>query len=693
MLPHKAGQSCGYGRGSEKPAILTAVPHLPLVVNITVALALSLVGGLAARRLGLPTIVGYLLAGVAISPFSPVWVGDTGAIAQMAEFGVILLMFGIGLHFSFQELWRVRNISIPGAVVQMAIITALGAWLARRWGFSDGGAWVFGVAVSVASTIVLLRGLEDHGLLQSRHGKVAIGWLVFEDLATVAILVLLPTLVGQAEGPWWIPFWAVAKAVLFVGLMLVVGQRVVPAILERVVHTKSRELFILVALTLAAGTALASSALFGVSLALGAFVAGVVVSESKFSHQINADLLPFREAFAVLFFVSVGMLVNPSYVVEHWRQVLILSVLVVIVKGAVSAIIGFVSPYPARTALILGAGRGQMGEFSFIVGQAGLALGLLTTNQYSLILAGAIVSITINPLMFRLVEPAERWLQRFPTIWRILNREGAAAPLPAETLTGHIVVVGSGRVGRHISEVLTQLGVPRLVVEADPTRLKKLQSLGVPVLFGDAANSEILRHAGLERARALIVTLADDVAATSVVLSARAQAPELHVITRASTWHGARLLREAGADDIVRPELEGGVEIVRRTLLDLDLAIEDITRYTDLVRREDLADGDQPSPERSRVLQDLVQAAHHVAVQWFSVAPSSTLVGQSLATAAIRTRTGVSAVAIVREGTLTANPGPGHVLRVDDRVAVLGSPEQMAETERLFRGPDVPTDD
>lgn len=663
------------------------MPHLPLVVNITVALALSLAGGLLARRIGLPTIVGYLLAGVAISPFSPIWVGDTESIAQMAEFGVILLMFGIGLHFSFIDLWRVRNISIPGALVQMTVITLIGAWLARRWGFSDGGAWVFGVAVSVASTIVLLRGLMDHGLLQSRHGKVAIGWLVFEDLATVAILVLLPTVVGQAGGPWWVPVWAIAKAALFVGLMLVVGQRVVPAILERVVRTKSRELFILVALSLAAGTALASSALFGVSLALGAFVAGVVVSESEFSHQINADLLPFREAFAVLFFVSVGMLVNPLYVFEHWEQVLVLSFVVVVVKGGVSAVIGFVSPYPARTALILGAGRGQMGEFSFIVGQAGLALGLLTTNQYSLILAGAIVSITVNPLMFRLIAPAERWLQRFPGLWRLLNREGPAAPLPAEKLDGHIVVVGSGRVGRHISEVLTQLGVPRLVVEADSSRLDKLRSLGVPVLFGDAANSEILQHAGLERARALIVTLADDVAAVAVVLSARAQAPSLHITARASTWHGARLLREAGANDIVRPELEGGVEIVRRTLLELDLPLEDISRYTDLVRREELSDGDQLSPERVRVLQDLVQAAHHVAVQWFSVAPSSPLVGQSLAAAAIRTRTGASVVAIVREGALTGNPAAADVLLAGDRVAVLGSPEQMLDIEQLFRTP------
>ncbi len=659
--------------------------HLPLIVNISVALALSLAGGLLARRFGLPTIVGYLLAGVAISPFSPFWVGDTDAIAQLAELGVILLMFGIGLHFSFKDLWQVRDIAIPGAIIQMTLVTVLGYLLSSQWGFSTGGAWVFGVAVSVASTIVLLRGLMDNGLLDSRHGRVAIGWLVFEDIATVAILVLLPTLVGRAGEPWWVPFWAIAKAVLFVGLMVVVGQRVVPAVVSRVVRTQSRELFVLVALTLAAGTALASSALFGVSLALGAFVAGVVVSESPFSHQIGADLLPFREAFAVLFFVSVGMLVNPVYLYAHWREVLALLFLIVVVKGLISAGIGFAWPYPARTALVLGAGRSQIGEFSFIVGQAGLGLGLLDTQQYSLILAGAIGSITINPLMFRLIGPTERWLQGFPGLWRRLNRHGPAMPPPAETLAGHVVIVGSGRVGRHINQVLTQMQVPRLVVESDPTKLDKLRSLGVPALYGDAANSEILQHAGLERARSLVITLPDDVAALTAVLIARKRAPALHIIARASTWDGARRLREAGANDIVRPELEGGIEIVRRTLLDLNLALNDIDRYADLVRSEGIDEADAPSAERARLLRDLVQAARNVEVRWLSVDAGSAVAGQTLAQSQLRTRTGVSVVAIVRDGALLGNPEPDAPLQVGDRVAIIGSPAQVPLAEVLFR--------
>lgn len=647
-------------------------------MNISVALALSLAGGLLARRLGLPTLVGYLLAGIAISPFSPFWVGDTEAIAQLAELGVILLMFGIGLHFSFKDLWQVRDIAIPGAIIQMAVVSVLGWLLASQWGFSNGGAWIFGISVSVASTIVLLRGLMDNGWLESSHGRVAVGWLVFEDLATVALLVLLPTLIGPGTEGWWVPGWAIVKAILFVVLMIVVGQRVVPAVLGRVVRTQSRELFVLVALTLAAGTALASSALFGVSLALGAFVAGVVVSDSPFSHQISADLLPFREAFAVLFFVSVGMLVNPVYVFANWPKVLVLLFLIVVVKGLVSAAIGFAWPYPARTALILGAGRSQIGEFSFIVGQAGLGLGLIDTQQYSLILAGAIGSITLNPLMFRLVGPMERALQRHPRAWRLLNRHGPALPPLTETLEGHAVIVGSGRVGRHINEVLTRLNVPRLVVENDPARIEKLRSLGTPVLYGDAASSEVLRHARLDKARLLVVTLPDDVSGLAVVMMARRASATLPIIARASTWDGAQRLREAGVNAVVRPEVEGGVAMVRHTLLDLDLNVNEIERYVDEVRREGLGEAAAPGSARARLLDDLVRAARHVEIRWVSLEGTSALAGATLAESALRKRTGVSVVAIMRDGHVMNNPDAETLLEAGDRIALLGTPEQVA---------------
>lgn len=668
------------------------VAEVPLLVNIAVALAYALAGGLIARRIGLPTIVGYLLAGVALGPFTPGFRGDPEAIHQLAEFGVILLMFGIGLHFSFRDLWQVKDIAIPGALVQLAVVSTIGYWLGRQWGFSAGGAWVFGLAISVASTVVVMRSLMDHGWLDSLHGKVAVGWLVFEDLVTVVVLVLMPVFAAPAAGgPWLTAGLAIGKALAFVALMIVVGERVMPALLGRIVHTRSRELFVLVALTVAVGTALASSAVFNVSLALGAFVAGVVVSESPFSHQIGADLLPFREAFAVIFFVSVGMLVDPSLLLEHWDQVLIVTAVIVIGKTIVSALVGWAFPYPARTALIVAAGRGQIGEFSFILGQTGLALGLIDNAQYSLILAGAIVSIILNPFVVRLVDPAERLLKRSPALWQRLDRQKYDRLPKPEATSGHVVIVGCGRVGRHIAEALGRLGVPRLVVEADPVRLDKLRELGVPVLFGDAGSSEILQHAALEHARALIVTVPDDATALSVVAIARKRAPDLLIVARASTWDAARRMKAAGAAEVVRPELEGGIEIVRRTLLELDLPVNEVQRYTDLVRREGLDESERPSAARARVLDHLVNAARDLEVGWLVVGADSPLAGQTLAVSGLRTQTGVSVVAIDRQDELLSNPSADEVFRGGDRVAVIGTVTQVAHAERLFQAGAGPT--
>jgi K+:H+ antiporter len=559
---------------------------IPLLIDLAFALGYALLGGLVARSLRLPTIVGYLFAGVALGPFTPGFSGDVESIQQLAELGIILLMFGIGLHFSLHDLWLVRDIAIPGALIQMGIATALGYWLAVGWGWSSSAAIVLGLAISVASTVVLLRGLMDLGALETAHGQVAVGWLVLEDLATVVILVILPAVLSpeRASGSMGAVL-AMAKAAAFIALMLFLGKRVIPVVLGAVAGTESRELFVLMALTLALGIALTSAELFGVSLALGAFVAGIVVSESPHSHQVGADLLPFREAFAVLFFVSVGMMVNPVYLLQRWVQVAALTALIVAGKSLIAAFLGFAFPYPARTALIVAAGLSQIGEFSFIVGQAGVNLGVLDQTQYSLILAGAIVSITINPWMFRLVDPVERMLRRRPRLWARLNRHGPEVVRPAEDIARHVVVVGCGRVGRHVAEVLGRLGVPRLVVEADAARTKRLQQLGIPVLFGDAANSEILSHTALPRARSLVVTVGDDISALMVVKAARRIAPDLQIIVRASTWDGARRLKVAGATAVVRPEVEGGITIVEKTLDALEFSRDEVQPHTDAVRK------------------------------------------------------------------------------------------------------------
>ena len=621
-----------------------------------------------------------------MGPFTPGFRADDAAIRQMAEFGVILLMFGVGLHFSFRDLWQVRWIAIPGAILGMASVTALVAVLAGQWGLSSGGAWVMGAALSVTSTVVLMRALMDQGWLDSPAGKVAVGWLVVEDLLTVALLVLLPTLAGPEPASWGSSLLAMAMALLFVVLMMLAGDYLVPVLLSRVVHLRSRELFVLAALTLAIGTALASSAYFGVSLALGAFVAGLVVGESPFSHQVGADLLPFREAFAVIFFVSVGMLVDPRLLMEQWERVAIIAVVVIVVKGLISGIIAMLFRCTGRTVLVAAAGRGQIGEFSFIIGHAGLTLGVLDQSQYSLILAGAILSITINPGVVRMVDPAERWLKRRGWWTRIdaVARAAAGQAEPDPDITNHVVIVGCGRVGRHIAEALKRLGIPRLVVEADPIRIDKLRELGVPVLYGDASSSDILATAHLDKARALVITLPDDAAALAVVATAKKHAPEVPIVARAGTYEGAKRLKEDGASHVVRPELEGGVEIVRRTLLDLDLPVREVQRYSDLVRREGLSESERPSADQARVLEDLVHSAKDIEVGWLSVESGSAVAGRALADTLIRATAGVTVVAIARQQDIIRNPGPREVLAPGDRVAVIGTPAQVAAAERFF---------
>ncbi|HSL42145.1 MAG TPA: cation:proton antiporter [Anaerolineales bacterium] len=658
--------------------------EVTLLLNIAVALGVAFCGGLIARRIGLPTIVGYMVAGIVIGPFTPGFVGDTETIAQLAELGVIFLMFGVGLHFSIHDLWRVRSVALPGALGRMALTTLLGFGLSRLWGWNLSSSIVIGLAISIASTVVLLRGLADNGLLNTSHGQAAIGWVVVEDLATVLILVLLPTLANTADGFDWAQLGlTLLKAAGFVMLVMFAGTKLIPWILMRIAHTRSRELFILAILAIALGIALGAAEIFGISLALGAFVAGVVVSESPLSHQVGADVLPFRESFAVLFFVSIGMLVNPIYLYQNIGPVLALTAIIVIAKPLTTILMGLIFPWPARTTLVVSAGLSQIGEFSFIVGQAGVALGLLDRSQYSLILAGALLSIMVNPLMFRLIRPMERWLQKIPSIWRLLDRQGPPLPQVTESMADHVVIVGYGRVGRHIVSLLGEMGIPHLVVEADMERGEELSRRQIPTLYGDAANSEVLTHAGLTRARALVVAGPDEDASALVVTAARDIAPDLPIIARAISEDGTRRLTELGAQDVIHPELEGGLEILRHTLLQLGFPIQEIYRYTDAVRR-DHYDMRINTEEEHRLLHELLDAVNSIEIKWFRLPDGHPLVGQSLAEANLRAQTGASVIAILRDGQLMANPKSITLFQAGDRIGLVGDKEEIEAAEKLL---------
>ncbi len=650
---------------------------LPILINITIALIVAFLGGALARRAGLPTIVGYLLGGIVIGPFTPGFVGDIGTIQQLAELGVIFLMFGVGLHFSFKDLWRVRDIAIPGALIQTALATLLGVGLSQLWGWSITAGIVLGLAVSVASTVVLLRGLMDNSLLNTSHGQAAVGWLVMEDILSVLILVLMPALKLNAGGFDWASLAVtLLKAAAFVAIMFFAGVRLIPWLLERIAHTRSRELFILAILAITLGTAMGASELFGVSLALGAFVAGAIISQSHLSHQVGADVFAFRETFSVLFFVSVGMLVNPGFLWNNLGQVAALTALVVFGKFTIVILLGLLFPRPARTFLVIAVGLSQVGEFSFILGQGGVSLGLLESSQYSLILAASLISITVNPFMYRLLPILEKTLRRAPGFWRKLEANIPLLELDEEHLRDHVVIIGYGRIGKHLVKVLTTLHIPQLVIESDVERVEALNAQGIATLYGDAANSEVITHAGLAHARALVVTVPQETTEMMIVAAARNLNAHLPIIARAATAEGMQHLFKLGARDVVHPELEGGLEMVHDTLLQLGYPLREVHAYAESVRR-DAYNIETLSTAEHRSLHDLLVATDSIEITWLELAAESPVIGRTLRDTDIRSCTGASVIALIRDGHLIANPKSSHEFQAGDRVGLIGEGQQV----------------
>ena len=563
-----------------------------LLATIAVSLALAFLFGFGAARLRLPPLVGYLVAGVVVGPFTPGFVADTKLASQLAELGVILLMFGVGLHFSLRDLLSVRRIALPGAIAQIVAATALGMGVARVWGWNLGASLVFGLALSVASTVVLLRALQERGVLGSVYGRIAIGWLIVQDLAMVLVLVLLPPLAGSlASGEAAAAAAANArdlltalaitlgKVALFLALMLFVGVRVVPWMLEQVARVGSRELFTLSVLALALGIAFGSAVLFGVSFALGAFVAGVVISGSDMSHAAAAEALPLQDAFAVLFFVSVGMLFDPSVIVREPLHVLAVLAIIMLANPLAAFAVVLLSRYPIGTALTVAASLAQIGEFSFILAGLGVSLGLLPAEGQSLVLAGALISITLNPLVFRASGALERWLQSRPRLMALLERPSALPiALPdgrdAASLRGHAVIVGFGRVGSTIGKALDGHRLSYVVVDHDRAVVERLRELGVRSVYGDAARPGILEHAHIAAARVLIVTAPEPFHARQVVSLARRINPQIDTVVRTHTSADQAYLERLDVGLVVMGERELALGMTRYALRALGLGAD-----------------------------------------------------------------------------------------------------------------------
>ncbi len=580
------------------------MPHdTPLIATIVAGLGLAFIFGALANRFRIPPLVGYLVAGVLVGPNTPGFVADAGLANELAEIGVILLMFGVGLHFSLKDLLSVRAIAVPGAIVQIGFATALGAGLAWMLGWSMGAGLVFGLALSVASTVVLLRALQERRLIETERGRIAVGWLIVEDLAMVLALVLLPALAGvlggqpqvddhasllslpASYGIWGVVGLTLAKVVAFVVVMLVVGRRVIPWILHYVAHTGSRELFRLAVLAIALGVAFGAAKLFGVSLALGAFFAGMIMSESELSHRAAEESLPLRDAFSVLFFVSVGMLFDPFSLMSNGWPILATLAIIVIGKSLAAFVIVIAFRYPLSTALMISASLAQIGEFSFILADLGVGLKLLPEQGRDLILAGAILSILVNPLMFLVLDWMKPWLDaraakaappeeakpvgpatqpgQVASVAATAKEDG---PPPRTTLSGHTILIGYGRVGSLVGAALKQASLPFLVIEDADKTLARLRDDGVEIVSGNAANAGVFAAANPQGAKRLILAIPNAFEAGQVVLRARAANPGINVIARAHSDAEVEHLKGLGADTVIMGEREIARGIVEEVL-------------------------------------------------------------------------------------------------------------------------------
>lgn len=542
-----------------------------LITTVAAAFGAALLLGFLAELVKMPALVGYLLAGILIGPTTPGFVADAQIASQLSEIGVMLLMFGVGLHFSPNDLLAVRRVAIPGAIVQMGVTTALGFGFARWWGWSVGGGLIFGLALACASTVVLLKSLESRNMLQTLNGRIAVGWLVVQDLVTVLVLVLLPPLAGalgsttavvaDTQSLWLSIGQTLLQVSAFIVLMLVVGRRVLPWLLWQVARTGSRELFTLAVIATAIGIAYGASALFSVSFALGAFFAGTVMRESEFSHRAAEESLPLRDAFSVLFFVSVGMVFNPAILVDQPARVLGVLAIIILGNSLVSMALVIALRYPLNTALSVAAGLGQVGEFSIILAGLGLSLGLLPAEGMSLILAGVLISIALNSFLFSASEPIRRWVLKHSARARELERrEDPYAELPMSTerkyLEGQVVLVGYGRVGRRIAKALDERGIPYVVAEENRELVEGLRKNGIAAVSGNAADPAVLIQAHIADAAMLVVATPDTINVRQMAETARALNPDIEILLRTHNEEESELLRHEGIGQVFFGEEE-----------------------------------------------------------------------------------------------------------------------------------------
>jgi CPA2 family monovalent cation:H+ antiporter-2 len=652
-----------------------------LLVDFAVALLAALVAGVACIRLRQPVLVGYLLAGIAIGPHGLGWIHDKAIIQQLSDFGVILLMFALGVEFSLAQFRPLRSLVLVGGGAFILACVGLAAVVFKLAGVPWSQGVLFGCMAALSSTIIVMRVLIDKHAVDSVHGKTMLGWLILQDLAVVPMLVSLPYLEpGMAIHGLGLAI-ALAKVLAFLAVMYLAGARIFPKLLDRLARMRQKELFFLGVIALCLGTA-ALSAWCGLSLALGAFLAGLAIGQSDEHHQVLAEVLPIRDLFVTLFFVSIGMLLDPAFMARHALALVALVLAIVVGKTVLGTGIALAMRLSPRASLLIGLGLAQIGEFSFVLAKEGRSLGLIGASQFSLALAAALATMLLTPVLMRAAGPLSAFAARF--------YRGRRALLEADTEEGamrdHVIIVGYGRVGQQLGKILHAQQVPFLVVDLDRTLLRNLKARGYHTLFGDGAMREVLDHAGLAGARLLVVALPDPSAARLVVGQACKARPGLEVIAIAQRRVDARAFEALGAAEVVQADFEAGVALMRAALVRLGWPPVIIHGYLARLRQRLSIDPfeELEAPEAAR-LEDLTRPPPGCEAAWLNVTDACGLAGQGLEASGLRRKTGLTVLALRRGQRHILNPGARHVLMAGDALLVLGTPEQLQAALALLQ--------
>lgn len=651
-----------------------------IAADIVIIVVAALCGALIAQKLRQPLILGYIAAGIAIGPYTGgITVTDLHQIEFLAEIGVALLLFALGLEFSLRELRPVRTIALVGTPIQILLTIAYGYGIGRLFGWSSVPSIWFGALAALSSTMITLKTLMNQGWLGTLSSRVMIGMLLVQDLAVVPLMIVLPQLSDPAAGLPLIGM-AMLKSAVFLLLMFFLGTKLLPRLLSLVARWNSRELFILTITALGLGIGYATY-LFGLSFAFGAFVAGMVLSESDYGHQALSDIIPLRDIFGLLFFTSVGMLLDLGFLLSHWWQVLILLLLIAVGKGLIFSALSWLAGYRNIVPLAVGLGLFQIGEFSFVLARVGLDSGAIDNALYSLVLATSVISMVATPFVSSLAAPLYRLRRHF-----FQHEPLQTIHLPSEGLRNHVIIAGGGRVGQHIAQVLTQLDVPFVIVEINHQRMTECKTALYPVIYGDMTQPVVLEAAEVERARLLLITPPSIIISAAIVQHVKQINPKLQIVARADGVEQTRTLYENGVYMVVLPEMEAGLEIARQALLSLQIPATVIQEYTDAVRHELYAPLHSSSGWDYHLASQLNSAKNLLEISWVHLPPDSPLNGKTLQEAAIRTRTGATLVGVIRGGIFRPNPAIEYTFAGDDIVAIVGSPKEREQFKNLATG-------